>query len=91
MAWSGRVEDKRSRLRSAIPSEWHLAAAPTEDSVMAYPETCGILTADELAITATSAVDLVEQMATGKQTAVAVTTAFCKRAAIAHQLVRSSA
>jgi amidase len=40
-----------------------------------------------LAITESTAVDLVSEMAAGKLTSVAVTTAFCKRAALAHQLV----
>lgn len=54
---------------------------------MGVPKSCGILTSEELAITESSAVDLVSQLAAGKLTSVAVTTAFCKRAAIAHQLV----
>lgn len=54
---------------------------------MGVPKSCGILTAGELAITESSAVDLVSQLAAGKLTSVAVTTAFCKRAAIAHQLL----
>jgi len=54
---------------------------------MAYPKESGIMSAEELAITESSATDLVAQMAAGKLTSVVVTTAFCKRAALAHQLV----
>lgn len=58
---------------------------------MDYPKKSGIMTADELAITESSATDLVARMAAGKLTSVTVTTAFCKRAALAHQLVRPKA
>ena len=46
------------------------------------------MSSKELAIIESSAVDLVAQLATGKLTSVAVTTAFRKRAAMAHQLAR---
>jgi len=52
-----------------------------------YPKKSGILSAEELTITESSATDLVAQLASGKLTSVAVTTAFYKRAALAHQLV----
>lgn len=54
---------------------------------MEYPKISGIMTDVELAITESSAVDLVTQLADGELTSIAVTTAFCKRAALAHQLV----
>ena len=87
MTWEQVVEDKRARLEASIPSEWRVKSKPTEDSVMAYPKQSGIMTPEELSITESSAVDLVAQLASGKLTSVAVTTAFCKRAALAHQLV----
>lgn len=54
---------------------------------MSFPKESGIMSEEELKITESSATDLVHQMASGKLTSVAVTTAFCKRAALAHQLV----
>ncbi len=81
------MEDKQARIAASIPPEWRVKGKPTDDSVMAYPKQSGIMSTDELAITESSAVDLVAQMAAGKLTSVAVTTAFCKRAALAHQLV----
>ncbi|KAH9219512.1 amidase signature domain-containing protein [Leptodontidium sp. 2 PMI_412] len=86
MTWEQVVEDKRARIAASIPAEWRIKSKPTEDSVMDYPKQSGIMTAEELAITESSATDLVAQLAAGKLTSVAVTTAFCKRAALAHQL-----
>ena len=88
MAWEKIAEDKKARIAASIPPEWRLKSAPTEVSVMDYPKKSGIMTAEELAITESSATDLVTKMAEGQLTSVAVTTAFCKRAALATQLVR---
>lgn len=55
---------------------------------MDVPTSCGILSAEEVRITSDyDAVNLVEEVAKGRYTAEAVTVAFCKRAAIVHQLV----
>ncbi|TVY31478.1 Acetamidase [Lachnellula occidentalis] len=86
MAWEKIAEDKKARIAASIPPEWRITSAPTEDSVMDYPKKSGIMTAEELAITESSATDLVAKMAEGQLTSVAVTTAFCKRAALATQL-----
>jgi len=88
MAWEKISEDKKARIAASIPPEWRLKSAPTEDSVMGYPQKSGIMTTEELAITESSATDLVAKLAEGELTSVAVTTAFCKRAALATQLVR---
>jgi amidase len=87
MSWEKTAVEKRARIEASIPQEWRIKTKPTEDSVMNFPQTSGIMSAEELAITESSATDLVAQMAAGKLTSVAVTTAFCKRAALAHQLV----
>jgi len=55
--------------------------------VMDFPAKSGIMSPEELAITESSAVDLVKKLAASELSSVAVTTAFCKRAALAHQLV----
>ena len=55
------------------------------------PKTCGLLTARELDITDTVNVQtLLDNLRTGQWSSVEVTTAFYKRAIIAHQLVSSS-
>jgi amidase len=90
MTWEDIVADKRTRLEATIPQEWRLKELPSQDNVMDIPRTCGILTDEEIAITESSATDLVEKLAKKQLTSVAVTTAFCKRAALAHQLVCNS-
>ncbi|KAL4924075.1 amidase [Aspergillus undulatus] len=84
--WEQKAADKRDRLAKTIPEEWRLKTLPTGDNVLDVPKTSGILSEHELAITESSASDLVESLASGKITAVAVTLAFCKRAALAQQL-----
>jgi amidase len=85
--WKSVAAQKKAALEASIPAEWRIETLPTDGSVMSFPKTSGILTPDELAITESSATDLVRDLASGKITSIAVTTAFCKRAAVAHQLV----
>ncbi|KAJ0414339.1 amidase signature domain-containing protein [Aspergillus carlsbadensis] len=84
--WKSVAAQKKSALEASIPAEWRIKTPPTDDSVMSFPKTSGILTPGELAITESSATDLVRNLAAGKIPSVIVTTAFCKRAALAHQL-----
>ena len=56
---------------------------------MMLPYKTNIMTETQLQITEYRAVDLLELMKTKVYSAVEVTTAFCKRAAIAHQAVSS--
>ncbi|PQE17284.1 putative general amidase protein [Rutstroemia sp. NJR-2017a BVV2] len=87
MTWEEKAKDKKARIDASIPSEWRIKEQPTEVSVMDYPRKSGIMSDEELSITESSATDLVAKLAKGELTSVAVTTAFCKRAALAHQLV----
>ncbi|KAK3688864.1 amidase [Podospora appendiculata] len=81
---------KRASLIAAIPPEWTIPAdllpPPSQDDVTTFPSTSGWFTPSELAITNSTAADLVAKLADGTLTSVAVTRAFCKRAAAAHQL-----
>ena len=86
--WEQRAADKRARLDKAIPAEWKIQSPPTQDSVFDYPEKSGILSPKEIEITNSSASDLVPKLAKGELKSVDVTLAFCKRAALAQQLVR---
>jgi amidase len=86
-SWEDIAADKKNRISESIPQEWRIKSAPSVISVMGYPKESRIMSADELAITESTAVYLVAQMAAGKLSSVAVTTAFLKRAALAHQLV----
>lgn len=90
MTWQDLAANKKAHVSDAIPPEWRLKTTPSTDSVMSVPKESGILTDQELAITESSAADLVKDLASGKLSSVAVTTAFCKRAALAHQLVSKS-
>ena len=89
-SWETAVADKKQRLDNAIPQEWRLKTKPDAVNVMDMPINSGILTPGEIQITESSAVELVRQLARGELTATAVTVAFCKRAALAQQLVRNS-
>lgn len=87
--WEAIVTDKRKRQSESIPKEW-LIRLPSEErlDVRLVPKECGLLTTKELEITELDDVDtLLLNLASGKWTSVEVTTAYCKRAIIAHQLV----
>ncbi|GAA5822234.1 hypothetical protein JCM3770_005859 [Rhodotorula araucariae] len=88
--WRDEAAAKRARQAELIPASWRLsdeALAAAGDDVRDVPRTCGILTERELEITELDEVDeLAHRIAKGTYTAVEVTTAFCKRAAIAQQL-----
>lgn len=86
-SWETAVADKKQRLDNAIPPEWRLKTKVDSPNVMNVPINSGILTPEEIQITESSAVELVRQLARGKLTSTAVTLAFCKRAALAQQLV----
>jgi amidase len=77
---------KRACRDARIPPAWRLERDLLPLDVTRIPEECGILTADEVAITRTPAAALVAAMVAGEYTAERVMLAFCKRAAIAQQL-----
>ncbi|KAJ6437915.1 NAP family protein [Purpureocillium lavendulum] len=88
--WEVQAEKCRKVLRDSLNPAWLLPAKQlppaTQLNVSTFFETCKLLSTRELEITATSAVELVKQMASGALTAVETTTAFLKRAHVAHQL-----
>lgn len=92
--WRLKVAEKKAAEYAKIPKEWRLAAEflkgdqHSDLNVMDVPAKCGILTPAELDITEKySAVSLAKAVQTGSIKAVDVATAFCKRAAIAQQLL----
>lgn len=93
--WQALVAAKRKRLDAQIPSEWRLsddfrASVPANGHLIEadIARRSGILSDKELDISEKfSAVELLKNLAERKFSAVDVTTAFCKRAAIAQQLV----
>ncbi|TGO24071.1 hypothetical protein BPAE_0113g00280 [Botrytis paeoniae] len=87
MSWQEIAKDKKDRINASIPSEWRLKSQPSEDCVIGYTNIGDVMSTDEISITNSAATDLVARMAKGELTSVEVTTAFCKRAALAHQLL----
>ncbi|KAK3116764.1 hypothetical protein LTR53_002530 [Teratosphaeriaceae sp. CCFEE 6253] len=91
--WQDIAERKQRQRAERIPKDWLLPSQysnglESRSNVLGIPRQCGILSPQELHITDDlDATALVAALATGKLTAVAVVTAFCKRAAIAQQLV----
>jgi amidase len=88
--WEELAADKRNRINESIPEEWRIKELPAGDCFFDFPAKSGLLSDQEISITETSATDLVQQLAHGTLKAVDVTMAFCKRAALAHQLVRTT-
>ncbi|KAH9946646.1 general amidase [Amylocystis lapponica] len=86
--WQQHVADKRRRQKESIPQQWLIPPISKDHlNVLDVPATCGLLTSKELEITNTADVSvLLERLASAEWSSVEVTTAFCKRAVIAHQL-----
>ncbi|RAK87162.1 fatty-acid amide hydrolase [Aspergillus costaricaensis CBS 115574] len=92
--WRTLVARKRKQLDAQIPSEWRLtekflATIPANGRLIEADVVrgSGILSEKELSITENySATELLDELSKGAVSSVDVTTAFCKRAAIAQQL-----
>lgn len=87
MDWKAIVDSKQAKLASLL--KWNLESPPSDDvlDVTHIPASCGILDELELTITDSPADTILKQVASGVWSAESVATAFCKRAAIAQQLV----
>ena len=83
------AQGKREQRQKRIPKAWLLSQDQLQSrDILSLPEHCGILTAREYQITQThDAVDIVDGIASGNLAAREVAVAFCKRAAIAQQMV----
>lgn len=89
MTWEEVGEKARARLDASIPSEWRIKMpAADQANVMDVPFLSGLFSEREILITTSSATHIVDIVAKGEWRAEEVTRAFCKRAAVAHQLVR---
>ncbi|KAI6162232.1 general amidase [Pisolithus thermaeus] len=87
-SWYDLAVDKRQRQSETIPSQWRIQLPPESAlNVIPYPETCGLLTPEEIEITNASVEILLLKLAAGKWSSFVVTTAFYKRAVVSHQLV----
>lgn len=93
VAWQSIARRKQQEQINAIPENWILKNHPAanRNNVLAVPRECGILSAREIEITEKyDATALVQELAVNRLKSVDVVTAFCKRAAIAQQLVSRS-
>jgi len=86
-SWETIAANKRAARDALIPKSWLIKVDDDVLDVTGVPRTCGVLTPEEVTITETEAPKLVQQMINKELTSEAVVTAFCKRAAIAQQLV----
>lgn len=92
-SWQPIADARRSKINNAIPASHHIPPGYLESladprNVIDVPDCCGVLTQREIEITSIpSATKLLADIGNRVYTAVEVTTAFCKRASIAHQLV----
>ncbi|KAK3372148.1 amidase signature domain-containing protein [Podospora didyma] len=89
--WEVRAAAKWASTLTKIPAEWHLSPANLRKAKAQRDLTSGpfirqFLTSDEAFIVAMEATDIVEDIKDGRISAVRVTKAFCKAAAIAHQI-----
>ena|ERR1700760_1025999 len=91
--WQSIARRKQQEQLSRIPKEYLLSSKNSESTnVLGVPRSCGLLTSKELDITENfDATALAKEIRDGNLTSVEVVEAFCKRAAIAHQLVQSCA
>ncbi|KZT10734.1 general amidase [Laetiporus sulphureus 93-53] len=87
--WKDLVADKKRRQQESIPKDWIITVPPDSiRDVTSVPSTCGLLSPRELEITDTTDVEaILNKLASAEWSSVEATTAFYKRAIIAHQLV----
>jgi len=90
--WRLLCAKKQAQLNAAIPVKFRLPAMTCAMSVDAdvrdIAQTSGVMTRLQLSITEVKdASELAARIASGEMSSVDVTTAYCARAAIAHQLV----
>lgn len=88
--WEQTATAKRDSVFSLIPAEWRIENLPSREE---QRDVTGkyihqFLSPTEIEITETDAVGIAAKTTTGAWSAESVTTAFCHRAALAHQLVR---
>lgn len=87
--WQDRAAAKRASQLNKIPAAWRIPNCKhvADTDLRLFVLSSGILSSLEIAITEmASVVDLLRCISTKAYTAIEVVTAFCKRAAIAHQL-----
>ena len=91
-SWQEIANAKREAIAESIPQPWRIDAIPSaaeqRDVTGNYIQQW--LSLEEIEITETDAVDIVEKTSAGIWSAEDVARAFCHRASLAHQLVNLS-
>jgi amidase len=89
--WEKVAAAKREALAESIPSEYrvpqHQLPLESQLNVTSWPKQSGWFTSEELEITDSTALRILEKIASKTWSSEDVTRAFCKRAAAAQQLV----
>lgn len=89
--WQSIAARKQAERSSKIPSEWVIPDSELppldQDFVQDFPSKSGFFTDRELQITESTATEAVSRIASGEWSALEVTKAVCKRAAVAQQLI----
>lgn len=90
-SWQAKAAAKRAETLAKIPSQWRLSPADLEKAA-AHRDLTGafirqFLDKDDVSVVSMDSVPLVNAISAGKLSALSVTTAFCKTAAVAHQIV----
>ncbi|GAB7353854.1 hypothetical protein MBLNU459_g4217t1 [Dothideomycetes sp. NU459] len=84
--WHNAAAQRQQEISESIPDNYRLSKELLDGhNSIDLPRRCGLLSVRELNITESRAVDLLALIEKRTYTAVEVATAFCKRAAIAHQ------
>ena len=87
--WQETVAMKRSARAAKLPEAWlipeHCLPGPEVINVTDWCNTCGFFGREELLITNSTACEIVENIASGHWTSMAVLQAFCHRAAVAQR------
>ncbi|KAG8159868.1 hypothetical protein KVR01_010505 [Diaporthe batatas] len=88
--WEARAAAKRADTLNKICLQWRLSAEDvkraSEQRNLTGPFIQGFLSQQEISIVSMDSVPIVKEIKEGQLTSVQVTTAFCKAAAIAHQI-----
>lgn len=90
--WQDRAATKRAETLNRIPSEWRLSAEDLEQARQERDITSSFierfLNEEEVSISSMKSAPILKALAEQRLTTVQVATAFCKRAAVAHQIVK---
>ncbi|KXX77504.1 Acetamidase [Madurella mycetomatis] len=90
VSWEALAAAKRASTLDKIPAAWRLSPAELAKARsqrdLTGPFIQQFLAPDEISIVTRESVDIVDEIKKGELSAVKVTTAFCKTAAVAHQI-----